>query len=94
MPIKQYTLNGRKIRKLDELYDQMTIHLALPSHFGRNLDALRDTLSADIEGPFEIIWEYAAYSREMMGKDFERVVTLLRTLEKERGDFKLKIDHQ
>jgi ribonuclease inhibitor len=92
MPIKRCTLNGRSIRSLDDLYDRLSSRLSLPDYFGRNLDALRDLLSTDVEGPFEIFWTHAADSKRAMGKDFDRAVKLLRELEKERDDFKLKIE--
>ena len=92
MPIKRCTLNGSAIRSLDDLYDQLSIRLSLPEHFGRNLDALWDVLSTDVEGPFEIVWKHADDSKKLMGKDFDRAVKLLRELEKERDDFKLKIE--
>ena len=91
MPVKRCRLNGRAIRTLDDLYDQLSIRLALPEHFGRNLDALWDVLSTDVEGSFEIEWECADDSKKSMGKDFDRAVRLLQKLEKERADFKLKI---
>ena len=93
MPIKRCTLNGSTIRSLDDLYDRISTRIDLPEHFGRNLDALWDVFSADVEGPFEIIWKHADNSKKLMGKDFDRAVKLLRELEKERDDFKLKIDH-
>ena len=91
MPIKRCTLNGSAIRSLEDLYSQLSQQLSLPEHFGRNLDALWDVLSADVEGPFEIIWKNAGDAKEEMGPDFERVMKLLRKLEEERDDFKLKI---
>ena len=94
MSIKRCALNGKAIRSFDDLYDQLSIRLNLPEHFGRNLDALRDILSTDVEGPFEIIWRHADDSKKTMGNDFDRAVKLLRELEKERDDFKLKIEPQ
>ena len=92
MPVKRCTLNGNAIRSLDDFYDRISTLKDMPEFFGRNLDALWDVLSIDIEGPFEIIWKKAEASKKLMGKDFDRVVKLLRDLEKERDDFKLKID--
>ena len=92
MPIKRYTLNGGAVHSLDDLYDQLSILMDLPGHFGRNLDALRDLLSTDIEGPFEIIWKHADDSKKSMHKDFNRTVKLFQELEEERDDFKLKIE--
>jgi ribonuclease inhibitor len=91
MPVKRCKLNGRMIRSLDDLYNQLSAGLALPQHFGRNLDALWDVLSTDIEGPFEIEWKCTDDSKKSMGKDLDRAVKLLQKLEKERADFKLKI---
>ena len=80
------------MRSLDDFYDRISTLEDMPEFFGRNLDALWDVLSIDVEGPFEIIWKKAEASKKLMGKDFDRVVKLLRNLEKERDDFKLKID--
>ncbi len=91
MPMKKCILNGRDIRSLDDLYDQLASRLSFPAHFGRNLDALWDVLSTDIEGPFKIEWKHANNSRKTMGRDFERAVKLLQELQEERDDFKLKM---
>jgi ribonuclease inhibitor len=93
MPVKRYTLDGNKIGSLADFYDLISGLMKLPAHFGRNLDALWDVLATDIEGPFEINWIHTDNSRKLMGKDFDRVVKLLRELEEERDDFQLKINH-
>jgi ribonuclease inhibitor len=93
MPVKRYTLDGNKIGSLADFHDRISILVKLPEHFGHNLDALWDVLATDVEGPFEIEWTHADISRKLMGKDFDRVVELLRELEKDRDDFQLKIDH-
>ncbi len=92
MPLKKCTLNGKDIRSLADLYDQLSSQLSFSAHFGRNLDALWDVLSADMEGPFEIEWKRANESKKTMGKDFERAVKLLQELQEERDDFKLKME--
>jgi ribonuclease inhibitor len=92
MPIRQCTLDGKTIRSLDDLYDQLSIRLSLPEHFGRNLDALWDSLSTDVADSFEIVWKHSQHSKKLMGKDFDRVVKLLKDLQKERDDFTLKIE--
>ena len=92
MPVRRCILTGRTIRSLDQLYDQLSAQLQLPEHFGRNLDALWDTLSSDVEGPFEVVWKHAEASRKAMGGDFERVMTVFQDLREERKDFKLTIE--
>ncbi len=82
-----YRLSGREIRSLEEFYDVISRKLSLPEHFGRNLDALWDVLTTDVEGPVEIIWEESAVSRKAMGPVYDRIAALLKEVQKERDDF-------
>jgi len=91
LSLKRFSLKGETIHSLEDLYDRLSSQLGLPEHFGRNLDALWDVLSADVEGPFEIEWSRADDSRKSMGKDFDRALKVFQDVEKERNDFKLKI---
>ena len=92
MPVKRCTLNGRAISSIDDFYEQLETKLSIPNHFGRNLDALWDVLTTDIKGPFEIVWKDAEASKKSMKRDFERVLQLLKDLEDDRRDFKLRIE--
>ena len=92
MPVKKCAFDGKTIASLNDFYDRLEAQLELPKHFGRNLDALWDALSAEVEGPFEIVWTHAADSRRLMGRDFDRVLKLLKDLKKERDDFRLKVE--
>ncbi len=92
MPVKKCILEGSTIRSLNDLYDQLDRCLPLPEHFGRNLDAFWDTLSTDVEGPFEIVWKHTNEAKKRLGRDFDKVVRLLRDVEKEREDFTLKME--
>lgn len=89
MQVKRCVIQGASIRSLDDLYDALGRSLQLPDHFGRNLDALWDVLSTDIEGPFDIVWEDAESSKSAMGDDFDRVVSLFEDLRRERSDFNI-----
>lgn len=91
MPVgkRRYVLNGRAIRSLSDFYEEISGRLSLPAHFGRNLDALWDVLSTDVEGPVEIVWQSARLSRQAMGEDFEKVMKVLKEVEAEREDFKV-----
>ena len=82
-----YQLPGREIRSLEEFYDVISLKLSLPSHFGRNLDALWDVLTTDLEGPVEIIWEESTVSKRAMGPIYDRISALLKGVQKERDDF-------
>lgn len=93
MPVKKKRclLSGETVRSLDVLYDEIARQLAFPEHFGRNLDALWDVLSADIEGPNEVVWKDPDASRRAMGKGFDRILTVLKEVEKTRKDFRLRL---
>lgn len=93
MPVrkKRCLLSGKSVRSLDAFYDEIARQLAFPEHFGRNLDALWDVLSADIEGPIEVVWECPGSSRLGMGRDFDRLLAVLQDVEKARKDFRLRL---
>ncbi|KMN48510.1 barnase inhibitor [Chromobacterium violaceum] len=92
MPVKVCEL--RHIRSLDQLYDELQRQLPLPGHFGRNLDALYDSLANDVEGPFELLWRDTEEARRGMGADvYATVLEILETVAEERGDVTLDIHH-
>ncbi len=90
-PVRKFTLSGKAIRNLQEFYDEIARKLPFPDYFGRNLDALWDVLTTDIEGPVELVWEDSAASKNSMGKAFDKVSALLRDVQKEREDFKVHL---
>lgn len=75
------------IRTKEQFYEELARQLDFPPHFGRNLDALWDVLTADIEGPVEVAWEQADASKAAMGNDFDKLAELLKEVAAERGDF-------
>jgi ribonuclease inhibitor len=89
MPVKKYILNGSAIQSLSDFYDEITQALSLPGYFGRNLDALSDVLTTDIEGPFEIVWESSSASKKTMKKDYSKIAALLKLIARQRDDFKI-----
>jgi ribonuclease inhibitor len=76
---------------MDAIYSTLQRELDLPRHFGRNLDALYDVLTADVAGPVEIVWKDHAWARAKLGPDYDRLVTTLRAVENEREDFLLTL---
>lgn len=85
MPVKRCIL--RDIHTLAGFYDGLARQLSFSPHFGRNLDALWDVLTCEVEGPFEIVWEGMDKAREALGTDFDRLVALLNEVKAEREDF-------
>jgi ribonuclease inhibitor len=89
MPVKRYVLDGQAIQSLDSFYQLIGKVLPLPDYFGRNLDALADVLTTDLDGPCEILWEQSAVSKEAMKRDFQRIRTVLKRVGQEREDIKI-----
>lgn len=71
------TIDGRKIGSIDDLYDRLAKQLQFPPHFGRNLDALWDTLTTDLPCQTTIVWSHAGESREILGDSYVEVKILL-----------------
>lgn len=90
MPVKRCVLHD--IHTLAQFYDQLQRQLALPAHFGRNLDALWDALSTDVAGPFEVVWHGAAQSQASLGADYDRLLAVFHDLAAERDDFTLTLE--
>lgn len=79
-------LDGAALSSLDAVYDAVARQLALPPHFGRNLDALWDSLMREVPGPVEIIVRDTAAARRHLGADYRRLEHLLREAAAERSD--------
>lgn len=84
---QQCILSGNTVTSLEKAYDELSRQLEFPECFGQNLDALWDVLSTDIYGPFTVIWEKSEKSRDAMGDDYDRLVSLFRDVAKFRDDF-------
>ncbi|GGP27476.1 barstar family protein [Silvimonas amylolytica] len=87
---RQVTLSH--IQSLDDVYDQFAAQLALPDYFGRNLDALYDVLSAEVQGPLKIIWQDAGAAASAMGKKhYAAVIEVFNDVGEERDDLEVVI---
>jgi len=89
--VQRCVLDGHVVTSIEKFYDELARQLSFPRHFGRNMDALWDTLTADTPGPVELVWEKAELSRATMGVDYQRAVELLREVAAERDDVKVVI---
>lgn len=84
------TCELRDIRSLDDVYRQLAEQLPLPGHFGDNLDALYDSLVADLSGPLVLIWRDHGASRDLLGERYDDLVAVLEDASAERGDFTIE----
>ncbi len=90
-------MTGRQVtipadcRSIVAVYDILARELELPAYFGGNLDALWDSLTGDVAGPFEIIVENTAALQRRLGADGKTLVGLLRALRRARNDVKVTL---
>ncbi len=82
-------LDGDKILSESDFHDAISHALALSTYYGRNLSALWDVLSTDIERPIRLVWKNSAVSHAAMGQRFVRIVEVLRRVERQDGELNL-----
>jgi ribonuclease inhibitor len=81
-----YRIQGERVRDEREFHEEIARLLDLGPHYGKNLDALWDRLSADVERPVMLVWSNAAMSQEHMGSAFDAVVAVLRRVESQDAE--------
>jgi RNAse (barnase) inhibitor barstar len=62
-PIQTITLDGRLFHDRESFFDEMVRIFDLPSYFGRNLDALYDSLS-EYGVSVLILWQFHEASKQ------------------------------
>jgi ribonuclease inhibitor len=76
-------IDGINIKTEAEFHAAISRALSLPARYGRNLDALFDVLSGDVERPIVLVWKNSSISESSMGDVFERIVNVLRKIERQ-----------
>jgi|GEM_PF-827319 ribonuclease inhibitor len=77
-------LDFSTIENYDDFYIQIAQKLNLPDFFGNNLDALYDTLTANVEMPLEI--EFVNMNLNQL-EEFEDLLQTMEDAENEMDDF-------
>ena len=75
------TIDGSAMRSEADLHEYLAESLALGDYYGRNLNALWDRLTADVERPLEIVWINASKSRGHLGETQDKMEELFREVE-------------
>ena len=79
-------IDGARIRSIAEAHEYLARGLALPKHYGRNLDALFDCLTTDVRGPLVIEWHATAAARLTLGAEFDRLRKTMEDAARSRAD--------
>ena len=70
-------LDGSRVLSEDDFHREAAALLDFGPYYGRNLHALWDRLSTDIERPILLIWKESEISRAHMPDTFQMIVDVL-----------------
>lgn len=82
-------IDGNNILNEADFHSAISSALSLPRYYGRNLDALFDVLSVDVERPLVLAWQNSSISQEKMREGFARIVDVLRRIEVQDSEWDL-----
>ncbi|MEI7369022.1 MULTISPECIES: barstar family protein [Pectobacterium] len=74
--MSEIILDGVSIETELDFHNAMSDLLDFGPYYGRNLDALRDRLSNDVERPVKIVWVNSDYSKSCLGECFNKIVQI------------------
>lgn len=75
------------IGSMDDFYDQLQQKLSFADFFGRNLDALYDTISGDL--PMPLLMEFTNFPTQKQA-EFAALIDTLKDLEEDMNGFSFK----
>jgi ribonuclease inhibitor len=70
-------IDGSLIVTEGDFHREISRAIGFGEYYGKNLDALWDTLSADVERPVMLTWKNANVSRSSLGDTFDKIVSIL-----------------
>jgi len=73
----EVVIDGQKIQTALDFHLQIAKLLDFPTYYGRNVHALWDVLTSDVERPVLLIWKDSAKSRQALGEAFDHIVAVL-----------------
>lgn len=72
--MKNIVLDGTKFTSREQLHSILKSELQLPEYYGKNLDALFDCLTGDIQLPMKVEWNNFKCSKELLGDYAEKTL--------------------
>lgn len=87
--MSEVILDGASIETELDFHKAISELLDFGPYYGRNLDALRDRLSNDVERPVKIAWVNSNYSKSCLGKYFNEIVKIFEQTKQKDIQFNL-----
>lgn len=75
--MKEVVLQGQNITSLDAFHDQFSLAFDFGPYYGRNLSAMWDLLTTEVERPIHLRWMHAAASQAALGPAFDEIIQVL-----------------
>jgi ribonuclease inhibitor len=72
----EVVLDGATIRSEADVHRVLAAALDFGPYYGHNLDALNDRLRYDVPRPVHVAWTDVETSRQRLGTDFDRIVSI------------------
>ncbi|MFP1755927.1 barstar family protein [Lonsdalea quercina] len=73
---KDIVLDGQNIGTEADFHKVIAELLDFGPYYGKNLDALWDRLSTDVERPVRIIWSHSELSKQCLGERFDKIIQI------------------
>ncbi len=80
-------IDGSRIKTEADFQDAIAKVFGLSHYYGKNLNALRDVLTRDVERPITLVWHNSRESQKSMPSEFRQIIQLLRDVEKWDAEF-------
>ena len=71
-------IDGSVIMNEDDFHREIARAIGFGEYYGNNLDALWDTLSADVERPVLLTWKNSDMSKGRLGDTFDKIINILK----------------
>ena len=80
----QVEIDGKAIHNIEQFHQHVAQVLDLGSYYGKNLNALWDSLSANVERPLKLVWRDSNISRQYLGEEsFKMIVDIFKDVQDE-----------
>lgn len=83
----QIKIDFQNIKSMEDFYAQLQNELELPEHFGKNLDALSDVISGEVELPLNIHFINLELTQL---EDFQKLIETMKDLEQKIEEFSFR----
>ena len=80
-------IEGKTIEKEKDVYVQVASQIDFGVGYGYNYHAFLDRLGYDLERPIHIVWKDHAVSKDVLGRDFDRLVALMEQIKRDDERF-------